>query len=367
MKRPMKILLVLLVIVLVAIFAPMVYRNYYHGKLEKLGYSEKAIAGILKQGKQKDVLEIAYHKTLDQVFQSDHYDEKNFKNYQKIDGNEAISDLADPINKLLKKGYTTEEISAILRTGTEQSIQDFTKREKEEDILLMLKYDWAKLENYDRYVSYQIESREDEENTVTYVNLGLDQPKEMVITEYSETVLANRYRKLGEEYAPDKLTKIKQEYWKEKEEPETLAKVAARAFEQMAKDAGEQGYSLLINSSYRSYEDQQNIFDLYERTYGTAYAENYVSRPGYSEHQTGLAVDVASGNGNVFKNTKEFEWMLENAYKYGFILRYPKEKEEVTGYHYEAWHYRYVGKEIAKKVYESGLSYDEYYIRYLEK
>lgn len=367
MKRPMKILLVLLVVVLVAVLAPICYRNYYQGKLEKLGYSSKAIAGILKYGKQKDVLEIAYHKTLDQVFQSNHYEEKNFKKYQKIEGNETVSDLADPINKLLKKGYTTEEISAILRTGTESSIQDFTKREKEEDILLLLKYDWAKLENYDRYIAYQIESREDEENTVTYVNLGLDQPKEIVISEYSETVLANRYRKLGEDYVPDQLTKVKQEYWKEEGEPETLAKVAARAFEQMAKDASKEGCSLLVNSSYRSYEDQQKIFDLYERTYGTSYAENYVSRPGYSEHQTGLAIDVASGNGNVFKNTKEFEWMLENSYKYGFILRYPKEKEDVTGYHYEAWHYRYVGKEVAKKVQETGLSFDEYYIRYLEK
>ena len=90
--------------------------------------------------------------------------------------------------------------------------------------------------------------------------------------------------------------------------------------------------------------------------------------PGYSEHQTGLAFDVMTSTSTTetFENTKEYEWLKNNAYKYGFILRYPKDKEDITGYAYESWHYRYVGKEIAKKIKEENITYDEYYAYYIE-
>ena len=96
--------------------------------------------------------------------------------------------------------------------------------------------------------------------------------------------------------------------------------------------------------------------------------DDYASRPGFSEHQTGLALDIVTDNiiGNEFENTDEFKWLQENAHLYGFILRYPKDKEYITGYNYESWHYRYVGKELATKIKESGLTYDEYYAYYCE-
>ena len=94
----------------------------------------------------------------------------------------------------------------------------------------------------------------------------------------------------------------------------------------------------------------------------------YSARPGYSEHQTGLVIDIDNYNDDYenFDKTKEFEWMNNNSYKYGFILRYPKGKTDITGYDYESWHYRYVGKEIAKYIYENNITFDEYYAKFID-
>ena len=92
------------------------------------------------------------------------------------------------------------------------------------------------------------------------------------------------------------------------------------------------------------------------------YADSCSARKGHSEHQTGLAVDVEGENKDydLFENTKEFDWMNKNAHLYGFILRYPQNKTNITGFKFEPWHYRYVGKEIAKKIYEKKITLEEY-------
>ena len=95
-------------------------------------------------------------------------------------------------------------------------------------------------------------------------------------------------------------------------------------------------------------------------------ADTYSARPGSSEHQTGLAVDINAAD-DWFNNTKEAKWLANNAYKYGFILRYPKGKEYITGYQYESWHYRYVGEKVAKYIYEHDITYEEYYATFILK
>ena len=103
------------------------------------------------------------------------------------------------------------------------------------------------------------------------------------------------------------------------------------------------------------------MYNDYVANYGVDYANNCSAKPGYSEHQTGLAVDVMGSNNdyNKFEYTKEFEWMKSNAHLYGFILRYPKGKEHITGYKYEPWHYRYVG-DIASTIYNRNITLEEY-------
>ena len=105
-----------------------------------------------------------------------------------------------------------------------------------------------------------------------------------------------------------------------------------------------------------------NLYDNYVATDGKEAADTYSARAGYSEHQTGLAVDIYNKvlPYTSFEETEEFTWMQENAYKYGFILRFPKDKTNITGYQYESWHYRYVGKEVAKEIHENNLTLEEY-------
>lgn len=122
----------------------------------------------------------------------------------------------------------------------------------------------------------------------------------------------------------------------------------------------EQNLKMWVCSGFRSYTVQKNLYNSYVRRDGAKAADRYSARPGYSEHQTGLAFDINYADYR-FKNTAEAKWLAANAYKYGFILRYPEGKESITGYMYEPWHYRYVGVESAKKIFDSGLTLEEYF------
>lgn len=134
------------------------------------------------------------------------------------------------------------------------------------------------------------------------------------------------------------------------------------AFELMQSDASSLGLDLYIASGYRSYTYQKNLYNNYSAVSGVEQADTYSARPGHSEHQTGLCFDLNSVNDS-FANTDEGRWVNEHAYLYGFVIRYPKGKEHITGYQYESWHLRYVGEELASKLYQNGewLTLEEYY------
>ena len=177
-------------------------------------------------------------------------------------------------------------------------------------------------------------------------------------------VLVNKEYKLSENYIPSKLELISNEFANENK---YLRKEAKDAFESLSKDAKKLGYRVIAVSTYRDYEYQNKLYNIYVDEKGIEYADKCSARPGHSEHQTGLAVDVEGSNRDYdeFENSKEFIWMKENAYKYGFILRYPKGKEKITGFKYEPWHYRYVGKNVAKTIYDEKLTLEEYYNKYI--
>lgn len=136
-------------------------------------------------------------------------------------------------------------------------------------------------------------------------------------------------------------------------------KTARAAFTEMQNAAKKEGISLWVCSGYRSYSTQKGLYDNYCKRDGKAAADRYSARPGHSEHQTGLAFDINRA-GDAFTGTKEQKWLAANCVKYGFIIRYPEGKESITGYKYESWHVRYLGKDLAKKVADSGLTLEEY-------
>ncbi|MDG0842175.1 M15 family metallopeptidase [Staphylococcus equorum] len=143
-------------------------------------------------------------------------------------------------------------------------------------------------------------------------------------------------------------------------------KEANTALNQMINDADKQGFQLIIISGFRSYFKQSRLFYIYVNRDGLKKAKTYSAEPGYSEHQTGLAFDVASPGldesiKEQFQYTKESKWLQDNAHNYGFIIRYPKGKEHITGFMYEPWHLRYLGKEDAVKITNQNLTVEEYF------
>ena len=171
-------------------------------------------------------------------------------------------------------------------------------------------------------------------------------------------VLVNKNHKLYEDFIPNNLEMINLNYAVGKK---FLRSDAKASFEKLCEDAKKIGYDIKAESTYRDYDYQEKLYSNYVKEYGKDYADKCSARPGHSEHQTGLAVDVRGSvsDYNDFEKTKEFIWMRDNAYQYGFILRYPQDKEHITGFKYEPWHYRYIG-EYAKDVYQKKLTLEEY-------
>ena len=181
-----------------------------------------------------------------------------------------------------------------------------------------------------------------------------------------KTIIPNRYDflvnknyKLKEDYIPNDLEKISLDFACDNK---YLRHEARIHFEKMAKQAKLEGYNIIAVSTYRSYDYQYKLYNNYVKEKGIHYADMASARAGHSEHQTGLAVDIAdlSLDYDNFEHTKDFIWIKENAYKYGFILRYPKGKFHITGFKYEPWHYRYVGVNIATYIYKNNLTFEEY-------
>lgn len=141
--------------------------------------------------------------------------------------------------------------------------------------------------------------------------------------------------------------------------PGDLTPECDTAYMKMKNAAAADGISIFIVSGFRSYATQDSLYSRYCASDGKAEADTYSARPGHSEHQTGLAMDLNSLSSS-FADTPEGKWLAANAWKYGFILRYPSDKVGITGYIYEPWHFRYVGTEHAQAIYESGLCLEEY-------
>ena len=199
------------------------------------------------------------------------------------------------------------------------------------------------------------------------------------------SILANKQHSIGEDFSPAKLVEIPKKY-RRTDRVLKLDLTAEKALEAMMQDMFALGIDdVRVQSAYRTYAEQQNLFNNYvnseinkglSREEAIANANKYSARPEYSEHRTGLCVDFfvpscmlelenygyegSYPNDVGFTETNAYPWLLKNCWKYGFILRYPEDKVDITGYSYESWHYRFVGLEVASIIHQTGLSYEEY-------
>ena len=198
---------------------------------------------------------------------------------------------------------------------------------------------------------------------IAYVNANVDKgfynEIETIGDPGSISVLVNKSFKLPEKYVPEDLVFIDASH--------RLREEAAEHFLEMRADMKASGLKICVLSAYRTYQAQTSKHDNAARYGGADYADKQFARPGHSEHQTGLAIDVLQTSAVKhmaqarFENTPEYEWLTINAYKYGFILRYPEEFGDIHGFIFEPWHWRYVGVDIATTMYYDGIvMFEEY-------
>lgn len=273
--------------------------------------------------------------------------------------------------KLKQIGYNETEIKDITKLKDDQ-IKAILKKKYNRLNIKFIRQKYFITNNLDRYIKYYNNHKDDKiSHIVSIVNVCADEDyydKDTVKkTDISkkELMLVNKFNYLDENYAPDDIVKVSMQFAYGDNE---IKKEVYEKFRSMYNDAKKEGLYLIITSSYRDYKFQKELWDSYANQKGDEWADSVSARAGYSEHQTGYTLDIVTYNANMssFEKTDEFKWLQDNAYKYGFILRYPKDKEDITGYSYESWHYRYVGKDVATKIKKLGITFDEYYAYFIE-
>ncbi len=234
-----------------------------------------------------------------------------------------------------------------------------------EKLVKLEKYSYFNEELILQYFEYMIDNPEMQGiEAIIAVNEGLYRPfyeNTVIVNEPNDyTVLVNKYSGLPSVYEPVDLV--------QKGDNRYLRQGAYSALDQVNKQMQKSGLKVYLISAYRGYDRQKTLYNNYATKDGIESADTYSARPGFSEHQTGLAMDILSVDkysGDLedanFESTKEFKWLTENAYKYGLILRFPEGQENVTGYMYEPWHWRYVGEDVAAFMHENNIKTLEEY------
>ncbi len=368
-KRILILILFLLIILSIGIYL-IVPKRY--------GY-QKDVINVFKEDNYYEKIKETkkYSKTLETAVIENNYKKEYFDEYLDINYVEE-DNFINNINKLLDLGYKNKDIN-IFYEKVPKSIDVITSNKYDKNIINYISLDYFKEENLDRYIKYDfidtksvydttiLKEKYNYEDTVTFVNAYLDKDyysNDIPLSKDKASkldVIVNKYYKLDKDYEPEDLTVINSKF---ASGTQKLRKEAADKFEEMASDMLKENLKIYAGSTYRSYSYQEGLYNRYVKKDGFKEAETYSARAGYSEHQLGLAVDIVNGKWNYLsEGDKEYTWLINNSYKYGFILRYPHESEYITGYVFEDWHFRYLGIDLATKVHESKLTYDEYIAR----
>lgn len=316
--------------------------------LKSLDYSKTSIKLIMNS----DLKIKEYSKTLDKIINTKEFNKNYVNHYLNVEYLEKES-FFENVNKLIDKGYNSEEINTIYKVT--ENIELILNKDYNKNIQTILTTEYYKEENLERYLNYE------SENIVLDVNMYLDYDfytHDINIEAVDATTLVNKYYKLSSYYNPE-LVAVNRAY--AINERQLLTREAKLAFEEMCEAAKKDGVKIYSGSAYRSYSYQNTLYNNRVQSDGVEYANKTAAKAGYSEHQLGLSVDVLNGSWQyVDSGDEEFEWLMVNGYKYGFILRYPDKKEKITGYAYEPWHFRYLTVEVATELHEKNITLEEY-------
>lgn len=304
-------------------------------------FNDEELAYLEENDVYEEVKNDCENKESVKAMLSNNFDHKKVKSYCSLN----IKD-GEGVNELLDAGLSTKEVQEYI------------------DV------DYFHGNKVDRYLKQKGKTVKEK---ILKVNMNLDLPPystNIIIEDDSDlTLLVNKYSALPEGYVPSDLVDVNYvceqgvHYSCSTMSKMQLREEAAKAYEKFVEAAKKEDIDIVAIATYRSYDYQYNLWSYNKNLYGIEYADEYYARAGQSEHNTGLAVDITFNNHpyNEIEKYEGYDWILKNMHKYGFILRYPEDKVEYTKYGYESWHIRYVGKKLAKHLYENDLTLDEYY------
>lgn len=308
-----------------------------------------------------------YSKTLEYVLLNNIYDEKYLKEYKDIEFNNETN-FENVITTFLPKNYTGKEINYLLKLS-ERNL-DILKKLDYQDIKEYYTYNNFDANKIDRYNNYKkLNQTKDIKDIITETNINLD------IKAYSSTkevkdpndilVLVNKYNYLPSNYKPSDLVYLDGSY----NNQVPIRSIVKEDFLKLQESAKKEiNIDLMPTTAFRGEGFQKTLYDNYVSLHGVEKADTYSARPSYSEHQTGLAIDLKNmALKDIRLNSDNYKWLENNAYKYGFIIRFPQNKENITLYQFENWHIRYVGKNNAKIIHDNNLTLEEYIDLYINK
>lgn len=277
----------------------------------------------------------------------------------------------DYIAALNEKGYSKETIYYLLVNLTKSELTKLVGKKYDGDLEEYIKIEKFDYSKYERYIAYQKKNpKVSKEDIILRIELkiDLDNYDDPVEETNPDSLLAyiNKHRYINKDYEPSDLVEMDDKYSNNYYGVNKLRSEAYEHFKEMVDDANKVGIEFVADTTYRSFDTQESIYNNYAYEHTREETDLYAARPGYSEHELGTAIDV-SNVWYIEEGDEEYEWIRKNCYKYGFIMRYKKGKEDITKYAAEDWHIRYVGVKTATMIHNKGITFDEYWIKYVKK
>ena len=384
MKKKHIILTITILIILFILTGLILYFYTSDNKvrLRTIGYSNLETKEILKLTDKEinEILEYDYNDNLIYIIKSNDYNSKKLNLYLKYTNKNKDIDYLKIFNLINNENFNNKKANEYIKllkdynniNGIIKYVNDYSDKniKLNETTLCFINEKYFILDYLDRYLKYYENNKNLKySEIITRINSNLDykfydDSNKADLSKGMHT-LVNKYNYLETNYIPNDLESVSYDYAINSTK---LNKTALENFIIMADAAKKENLVFKITTGYRDYSFQSILYNNYVKVDGKELADTYSARPGYSEHQLGYSADLTTADYSEFDEfeyTNEYKWLQKNAHKYGFILRYPKDKEYITGYQFESWHYRYVGTEVATYIYENDITYEEYYTYFL--